>query len=170
LDGETKALPLRSAPKVETAGTAYALLAGMPRTAMSNHRVLVVDRASNIRCVLAQLLADEGFDVMTANDADEAVLRARALHPAAMLVELESEGDLPTISRLSALPDAGQVIALAPYGGISLALDAMGCGASDYVLNPLSGHELLVVIRKAVEHYEDAHELAELRELGHAHH
>jgi len=130
---------------------------------MSNPRVLVVDRASNIRCVLAQLLADEGFDVVTANDDDEAQLRAREHPPAAILVELESEVDLATISHLSALPDAGQIVALAPYGCVSLALDAMSCGASDYVLNPLSGRELLVVIRKAIEQYEIARELTEMR-------
>jgi DNA-binding NtrC family response regulator len=124
---------------------------------------MIVDRASNIRSVLAQLLADEGFDVITASDADE----ARALRPAVILIELETEQDLATVSRLSAIPNVGQIIALTAFGRTSLAVDAMSCGASDYVMMPLSRIELLVVIRKAVEHYELTREVAELRlELG----
>jgi two-component system response regulator AtoC len=130
---------------------------------MAAHRILVVDHASNIRCALAQLLTDEGFEVMTANDENEALDAARSLHPAAILVEVESEAGLATIERLSKLADLGQIIALAPHRNLSLALDAMNCGAMDYLFNPVSGIELLVVIRSAIAQYELARELAELR-------
>jgi len=129
---------------------------------MCSHRILIVDRASNIRAVLSELLGDEGFDVITANNNDEALLRARALHPAAILIELESERDLAAVSNLSSIPNV-QVIALTAFGRTSLAIDALRCGASDYVMKPFSHIELLVVVQKAVEHYDLAREVVELR-------
>jgi two-component system NtrC family response regulator len=130
---------------------------------VSSHRILIVDRASNIRSVLSELLTDEGFDVITANNNDEAVLRSRVLQPAAILIELESERDLAAVSRLSSIPNVGQVVALTAFGRTSLAIDALRCGAGDYVMKPFSRIELLVVVQKAVEHYELAREVVELR-------
>ena len=56
---------------------------------------------------------------------------------------------------------------IAPYGRGPLAIEAMSVGASDYILKPISRAELLVVIQKAIEQFELARELTELRlELG----
>jgi DNA-binding NtrC family response regulator len=136
---------------------------------MSSHSILVVDRASNIRSVLSELLADEGFEVITATDNDEAWQRARELQPAAILIELESERDLAAVSCLSTLPNVGQIIALTAFGRTSLAIEAMSRGASDYVMKPFSRVEILVVVNKAIEHNALVREVAELRlELGRA--
>jgi DNA-binding NtrC family response regulator len=134
---------------------------------MSRHRILVVDRASNMRFVVANLLDDEGFDVLTAGDNDDALERAKALRPDVILVNLESRDDLAAISRLASVGTEAEIIVLAPYGDTALALEAMSCGASHYVMKPLSRVELLVVIHRAVEHHDLTREVAELRlELG----
>jgi DNA-binding NtrC family response regulator len=134
---------------------------------MSSHSILVVDRAANIRSVLSELLADEGFEVITATDNDEAWQRARELQPAAILIELESEEDLAAVSCLSTIPNVGQIIALTAFGRTSLAIEAMSRGASDYVMKPFSRVEILVVVNKAIEHNALVREVAELRlELG----
>jgi DNA-binding NtrC family response regulator len=131
---------------------------------MSRHRILVVDRASNVRFVVAQLLDDEGFDVLTAGDSDEALLRANALRPDVILVDLESRDDLATISLMASVATRGaEIIALVPYGHTALALEAMRCGASRYMIKPLSRIELIAVIHRAIEHYDLACEVAELR-------
>jgi len=120
-----------------------------------------------MRFVVAQLLGDEGFDVLTAAGNDEALACVTSLRPDVILVDLESRKDLAAISRLAAIPGGAEIVVVAPYGHTALALEAMGCGASHYVMKPLSRVELLVVIRRAVEHHDLSREVGELRlELG----
>jgi DNA-binding response OmpR family regulator len=130
---------------------------------MAAHRILVVNHTPNIPSVCAKVLAEEGFEVVTANDENEAVNEATAHPPAAILVEVESEVGLATIERLAKLPDVSQIIALAPND--HLALDAMTRGATDYLFRPVPGFELLAVISSAVAQYELARELAGLRSV-----
>ncbi|CAN5210785.1 hypothetical protein BH11MYX1_BH11MYX1_21120 [soil metagenome] len=129
----------------------------------SSHRILVVERASNIRRVVSQLLGDEGFEVTAVESADAAVLLARTVKPAVILIELGSEVDLVSVRRLAGEAITHQLIAIAPYGRAPLAVQALAAGASDYILNPLSRDELLVVVQKAVAQFELAEELTELR-------
>lgn len=51
-------------------------------------RVLVVDDESDIRQALAEVLADEGFEVVAAGDGLEALAKARALRPVLVLLDL----------------------------------------------------------------------------------
>lgn len=132
---------------------------------MVPYRVLILERAPNIRRALGQLLTDEGFEVATAYDTETAVSRARVLEPAVIVIELETEGDLAAVRELASV--TRQIIVIAPYGRGPLAIEAMSAGASDYILKPISRAELLVVIQKAIEQFELARELTELRlELG----
>jgi DNA-binding NtrC family response regulator len=134
---------------------------------MHSHQIMIVDRASNIRSVVAQLLDDEGFDVVTANGNEEALRRLLAFRPAVILVEVESAEDLEAISQLSSNSEGAEIIAVAPFGRTALSLDAMSCGASGYMMKPFSRIELLVAVHRAVEHYDLSREVAELRlELG----
>src|SRR5258708_938226 len=98
---------------------------------MSRHRILVVDRASNMRFVVANLLDDEGFDVVTAGDSEDALIRANAFRPDVILVDLESREDLAAISQLASAGTGGaEIIVVAPFGHTALALEAMSSGAS----------------------------------------
>lgn len=134
---------------------------------MHSHQIMIVDRASNMRSVIAQLLDDEGFDVVTANGNEEALRRALAFRPAVILVELATADDLDAISQLSATSEGAEIIATAPFGRTALALDAISCGASGYLMKPFSRVELLVVVQRALEHYDLTREVSELRlELG----
>ena len=140
-------------------------MAGLPRAfgVSASHRVLVLERASNIRRVIGELLGDEGFEVIAADDADAAVVLARTEKPAVILIELASEEDLVSVRRLAREALTHQLIVLAPYGRAPLAVEALAAGASDYILKPLSRDELIVVVRKAIEQFELAEEVAALR-------
>ncbi len=125
------------------------------------NRVLVVDRAPNLRRVIVELLSDEGFDVIAADGTDDAVARARTFSPMVTVLGLESSADLPTVRQLAV--SSRQVIAVAPFGGVQLGIAAMDAGASDYILKPLLRAELLLVIGKAIEQFELVREVTELR-------
>lgn len=130
---------------------------------MASHRVLVLEPASNIRRVVSELLGDEGFEVIAAEGTEAALLLARAAKPAVILIELAAEADLVSVRQLADAALTHQLIVIAPYGRAPLAVQALAAGASDYILKPLSRDELLVVVHKAVQQFELAEEVAELR-------
>ena len=123
----------------------------------SRAKILVLDRTSNIRRVVSQLLGEEGYDVVTAAAIDDAQIRQ--FDPAVIVVDVESAQDLALIRAIS----RQQLVAVVPFGCTPLALEAMSCGATDYIVKPLSRRELLVVVATAVEQYQLARELAELK-------
>ncbi len=54
--------------------------------------VLVVDDESDIRQAVAEILSDEGFQVMGACDGADALAKARAYHPSLVLLDLMMPG------------------------------------------------------------------------------
>jgi CheY-like chemotaxis protein len=55
-------------------------------------RVLVVDDESDIRQAMAEILADEGYQVADAGDGAEALAKVRAFHPEVVLLDLMMPG------------------------------------------------------------------------------
>ncbi len=127
------------------------------------YRVLVLERAPNIRLVVGELLGDEGFEVITADDIDAAVVLVRTGKPAVILIDLASEADLVSVRRLASEVMTHQLIVIAAYGRAPLAVEALAAGASAYILKPLSRDELIVVVQKAIKQFELVEEVAALR-------
>ena len=61
---------------------------GLPQLEMSAPRILVVDDDAQLRDALAEMLAEEGLIVESANDAGRALRAARRVKPAIILVDL----------------------------------------------------------------------------------
>lgn len=124
-------------------------------------KILLVELAGAARDALAELLADEGFDVHVAC-CDEAVTSALDFEPAVAIVDLVScNGGV--ITQLRALAHGPQVIAMTEYGRTSPAVAALRAGALDYLVKPVRVDELFVVLDKAVEHATLSRELDQLR-------
>ncbi len=60
------------------------------------------------------------------------------------------------------VPDT-RVIILTAYGSIPLAVEAMKKGAYDYISKPFDNDELLITIRRALEHSRLEEEVTRLR-------
>ena len=116
-------------------------------------RVLVVDDEEVIRDVLENVIAREGWDVSTAENAAEA-LEIFENDPAdVVLLDLM----LPDRSGLDVLremrrrdPDAVVVIVTA-YSSIEGAIQAMREGAFHYIPKPFQNQEVLLTVRKGAE-------------------
>ncbi len=108
--------------------------------------VLVVDDESDIRQALAEVLVYEGFDVAAARDGQEALEKARALHPRLVLLDLmmprmngwefrqAQKGD-PDVARIPVVI----ISAFAPSGE----LDAEG-----YIEKPFDVDQLVSAVRR----------------------
>ena len=133
-------------------------------------RILVVDDEPALRHTVSRILADEGYEVATASDGEDALVRAAALSPAIILCDLRMPrlGGLEMIERYRDSGGRALVIAMTAYGDIETAVTAMQRGAYDYIAKPFHAEEIVLVVRKAVER---EHLLARVEalesELGH---
>jgi len=116
-------------------------------------RLLVVDDEEVIRDVLQTLLERQGYDVMTAADAAEALAIFDADPCDVVLLDLMLP-DRPGLEVLRAIrgrdPDAVVVIVTA-YSSIEGAIDAMREGAFHYIPKPFKNEEVLLTVEKGAE-------------------
>jgi two-component system NtrC family response regulator len=117
--------------------------------------ILIVDDEKNYLVVLEALLSSEGYEIITANYAKD------ALH----LIE-ESDLDLiitdmkmPAMSGMELLVESKKmkpevpVIMMTAFGTIEMAVEAMKKQAYDYITKPFKNEELKLTIKKALENY-----------------
>jgi DNA-binding NarL/FixJ family response regulator len=116
-------------------------------------RVLIADDEPLIRETLADLLAEEGFEIVgTVGDGRAAVTAAAELRPEVVLIDVRMpivNGIEATRLIVEAVPDA-VVIALSAYDDTALASATLEAGARDYVAKGTPSRELLDRIRAAI--------------------
>lgn len=117
-------------------------------------RILIVDDERNILLVISKFLRQEGFYVETARSFDEAVSRLAVLDFDLLLTDMR----LPGKSGLDLLKWAKErnpdlpVLVITAYGSIENAVEAMRCGATNYLTKPIEYDEMLAIINHALLH------------------
>jgi len=116
--------------------------------------VMVVDDEPDIRRVIQEVLEDENYSVVTADNADQA--RELAANTALDLVLLDIW--MPGTDGISLLKewanDGGPsvpVIMISGHGNVETAVEAVRCGAYDFLEKPLSTGKLLVTVERALQ-------------------
>jgi DNA-binding response OmpR family regulator len=118
-------------------------------------KILVVDDKKELRALLEQYLSQEGFDIATAGDGQEALFVARQQKPDLIILDLmmpemggyefmraySREADTPTIILTAKLEENDKVL------GLEL-------GADDYVTKPFSIRELTARVRTVLRRTE----------------
>lgn len=121
---------------------------------MASERILVVDDEGRNREFLRELLEDEGFDVDTAKDGQEAIEVLENMDFDLVLTDLK----MPRADGLSVLEGLRRInpqtvaIVFTGYGSIDTAVKAVKLGAYDYITKPLKIEEIMLVIQRALEH------------------
>ncbi|HTB96626.1 MAG TPA: sigma-54 dependent transcriptional regulator [Terracidiphilus sp.] len=114
-------------------------------------RMLVVDTDANVRSACSEVASILGFCVQSTSDIDQArsLLSGRAAD--ILLVNLATVigCGLGLISDFKLLYPQLTVIAMATRDSVPAAVEAMRCGASDYLTKPFSVDELSDVIKRA---------------------
>jgi DNA-binding NtrC family response regulator len=129
-------------------------------------RILVVDDERKIRSILSHILTDEGYTVKTAENGEEAIRDIRDFGPHLILMDQNMPGmnGIEAMERIRESDPDLKVVILTAYGSIPLAVEAMKKGAYDYITKPFDNDELLIVIRRALEHARLAEEVCRLRQ------
>jgi DNA-binding response OmpR family regulator len=107
--------------------------------------VLVVDDEVDIREAVAELLADEGYEVLDAGDGAEALQKARAFHPSVVLLDLMMPGmnGWEFCQRRKGDPELERIpiIVLSALGRVQ------GIDAAGYLQKPFELDDLLSAVR-----------------------
>jgi nitrogen regulation protein NR(I) len=116
-------------------------------------KILVVDDEPNVRSSIAELLAEQGYDVLTADRGETALAVLDHDQPDLMVCDIQMPGmnglDAFRILRKSypKLP----VIIMTAYGTTETAIEATKLGAFDYQLKPFDPDEMLRTVERALE-------------------
>ena len=131
-----------------------------------SQKILIVDDEKQIRNILSQLLRDEGYATETAENGEKALTLADSFCPDLILMDQKMPGmdGIEAMSRIRRnLPDV-TVIILTAHASVELAVEAIKRGAYDYLPKPFDNDELLITIRRALEHNRLTGEITNLRE------
>ena len=109
----------------------------------SKQRILVVDDEASIRRILETRLKMAGYNVVTAEDGEEAVELFNKTNPDivildVMMPKMDGYGVCREIRRTSDVP----IIILTALGDVSERITGLELGADDYVIKPFSPKEL----------------------------
>ena len=132
---------------------------------MGRSVVLVVDDEKNIRRTLSLILEGEGYEVLTAERAEEGLKIAADEKIDLMLLDIRLGG----MSGMDALPEFKSrdpelpIIMISGHATLSDAVEATKRGAYDFLEKPLDRERVLVAVRNGLEKSSIGKEVKELR-------
>ena len=117
-------------------------------------KILLVDDSSTVLTLERMILAKYGYQLSTARDGEEALLKARSEQPDLILMDvvmpkmtgLEAVAALHQSASTSAIP----VIMVTTRGEVSNVEDAFTNGCTDYVTKPINSLDLVTKIKSCL--------------------
>jgi DNA-binding NtrC family response regulator len=129
--------------------------------------VLVVDDKEMLRDSVGQTLSRAGFNVVTAADAASAVELIARRRPDAVVTDLKMPGPggggLDLLEQARQIDDALPFVVMTAFGTVETAVKAIKLGAFDYITKPFEGDELIISVKRAIEHAKLVRENAVFR-------
>ena len=117
--------------------------------------ILVVDDEADIRELVAGILADEGYAVRTAPDANAALVAINARKPSLLILDIWMQGGgmdgLELLDMIKTLDADLPVVMISGHGNIETAVSAIRRGAYDFLEKPFKSDRLLLVVQRALE-------------------
>jgi len=133
---------------------------------VSEATILVVDDEKNIRRTLALVLEGEGFVVVDAGTAEEALelLERRRVDMALFDVCLPGMDGITALKLLHEQEPELPVVMISGHASVRDAVEATRSGAFDFIEKPLSRERVLVTVRNALQARSRAREIQTLKE------
>ena len=115
-------------------------------------QVLLVDDAAFMRLRCARLLQEEGHEVLEAANGREAVEVYQTHRPDAVLMDItmpEMDG-LEALRAIRAIDPQARVAMLTAMGQQAIVIEAIKCGARDFVVKPFERERVLAAVAKLI--------------------
>jgi DNA-binding NtrC family response regulator len=128
--------------------------------------LLVVDTDTAVRSACAEIAAGLGYAVETTGDFTQArnLLRGHAADILIVNLPWGNNTGMEMVSEVKLLYPQMSVIAMTASSSVNTAVEAMRCGASDYLTKPFAVDELSTVLDRAATHLETDAATRQLRE------
>jgi len=116
-------------------------------------KILVIDDEQGIRTVLSDVLEDEGFEVVTAEDGKSGLKEIKSSNCDLVILDVW----LPDVSGIEILEQVTKekenlpVIIISGHANIDIAVKAVNLGAYDFLEKPLSIDKMITVVNNALE-------------------
>lgn len=118
--------------------------------------ILIVDDDRSVRMSVALMLKTAGFESSEASDAAQAIARLRADRPELVILDMNlslsttGRDGIELLRKIKVLEPLVPVILITAWGTISLAVEAMHLGASDFVTKPWANRDFIAKVRRAL--------------------
>lgn len=116
---------------------------------MDDKLILVADDAAFMRKVIRMTLSEVGLsNIVEAKDGEEAVSLFTEKHPDLVLLDItmEKKNGLEALTEIMEADPEAKVIMCTAIGQQQTVMDALGLGASDYVIKPFQKDKLLEAV------------------------
>ncbi|MBC7350365.1 MAG: sigma-54-dependent Fis family transcriptional regulator [Candidatus Aminicenantes bacterium] len=133
---------------------------------MNNNALIhLIDDEPIIHDVLGQILEAEGYSVEISASGEEALKKFEEQKFDLILLDLLMPGmdGLEVLKQIRRIDPEAMVIIITAYASVESALAAIKMGAYDYIQKPFKNDELLMTIRRALEHRQLQEENIRLR-------
>jgi two-component system response regulator AtoC len=131
---------------------------------MPHANILVVDDESLIRWSLKERLTAEGYDVIEAETASDAVVQAgRGVDLVLLDYKLPDGDGLTVLQQIKQQTPEALVILMTGFSSVENAVQAMKLGAFHYVNKPFNLDEVMLLVEKALETSQLRREVRALR-------
>ena len=129
-------------------------------------RLLVVDSDAAVRSACTEIATGLGYAVESTGDLTQARSLLRARTSDILLINLPNgtRQSLDLVAEVKALYPRTPVVVMTSSGSVNMAVEAMRCGASDYLTKPFSMEELSTVLERAATRYQTDTATRQLRE------
>jgi DNA-binding NtrC family response regulator len=119
----------------------------------SSPTILIVEDEAKMRRLLELNLADDGFQTLSAGDAESGLKLLQNGPVDLVLTDLNLPGmnGLDFLAAVKRFHASLPVVVITAFGTVETAVEAMKAGASDYVLKPFSLDEMRMVVHKELD-------------------
>ncbi len=115
-------------------------------------KIMVVDDAKFMRVRLSKLLTGHGYEVVEAENGEEAIQVYKASHPDAVLMDITmpQKTGLEALIEIRGFDPQAKVIMLTALGQESMVVQAVQSGARDYVVKPFDPDRVMMALKKVL--------------------
>lgn len=115
--------------------------------------VLLVDDEASLRYLLAEELADYGYQVHTAANGQEALALLHETSVDVALIDFQMPGlnGLELMAALQSLPNTPELIMLTAHATLETSIEAMRRGGTDFLLKPCRIEDMLHSLQQAMD-------------------
>ena len=125
-------------------------------------KILLVDDEPGIRTVLGITLKDAGYDVVSAETAEDALKRFEEDQPSIVVTDIKMPGmdGVELLKEIKKRSPETEVVMITGHGDMSLAIESLKHDAADFVTKPINGDVLEASLRRVEEKLNLKRELA----------